>query len=558
MRNTDALGYDARRSDPLYKSIPFVIAHNAETGLAYGLFYDTYADAAVDPRLRAQPLPRPLPQLRGRGRRPRPLHDRGPGHRRRHPPLHLADRPPGAPAALGAGPIPAPAWPTPTRRTPRRAWPSSSTPAAATTSSAEASVHLSSGYTSIGARRFVFHLEPREVSRPGRISPPPCTRPEKPRHRQRQTVPPDRPPAARRERGLKGCSSRRPDGEPAWAQFWDELGAYLDFTKPATAAWWRGARRRPRALLDVGIDATWNDNNEFEITSPPVSAGGRRLGHRRQAAADHADAQGVAWTRSAACAGRAALPGQPLGRRRPAALRADLDRRTTPPAWETLRWNIRMGLGLSLLGRLQPRPRHRRFRRPAAGRRTLRPLGRGGVFMPRFSIHSWNADGTVNAPWMHPDATPLVRDLIRLREQLIPYLYDLAWRHHRDGEPIQRPTFFDLPDDPAAFQDCDELMLKPALLVCSVVEPGATERRVRPPAGARAGATSGPARPTRAAARSSCPPRPAGRRSWCAKTRRSRSTSPRKSFDARATCAPSPSSPAPNSLSKRSAVRTTA
>ncbi len=39
---------------------------------------------------------------------------------------------------------------------------------------------------------------------------------------------------------------------------WDGLGAYLDFTKPATAAWWR--EQATRALLDVGIDATWNDN----------------------------------------------------------------------------------------------------------------------------------------------------------------------------------------------------------------------------------------------------------------------------------------------------------
>ena len=33
-----------------------------------------------------------------------------------------------------------------------------------------------------------------------------------------------------------------------------------------------------------------------------------------------------------------------------------------------------------------------------------------GVFMPRFSIHSWNDDGTANEPWMHAEATPLVRD----------------------------------------------------------------------------------------------------------------------------------------------------
>ena len=48
MSNTDALGYDARSSDPLYKHIPFYITHHADTGLAFGLFYDTYADCAFD------------------------------------------------------------------------------------------------------------------------------------------------------------------------------------------------------------------------------------------------------------------------------------------------------------------------------------------------------------------------------------------------------------------------------------------------------------------------------------------------------------------------------
>jgi alpha-glucosidase len=104
--------------------------------------------------------------------------------------------------------------------------------------------------------------------------------------------------------------------------------------------------------------------------------------------------------------------------------------------------------------------------------------------MPRFSIHSWNEDGSANEPWMHPDATEIVRDLIRLRYQLLPYIYDLHWRNCESFEPIVRPTFVEFPDDPLAYEDCDELMLGPSLLVASVVEQGATARTVRLPAGA--------------------------------------------------------------------------
>jgi alpha-glucosidase len=85
---------------------------------------------------------------------------------------------------------------------------------------------------------------------------------------------------------------------------------------------------------------------------------------------------------------------------------------------------------------------------------------------------------------MHPEATAVVHDLIRLRAQLTPYHYDLGRRYARDYEPIVRPTFAEFPSDAAAYADCDELMLGPSLLVATVVEPGRATRRLRLPAGA--------------------------------------------------------------------------
>ena len=52
-------------------------------------------------------------------------------------------------------------------------------------------------------------------------------------------------------------------GEPSFAQFWDGIGAYLDFTQPKTLAWWKAKVKE--TLLDYGMTAIWNDNNEFEI-----------------------------------------------------------------------------------------------------------------------------------------------------------------------------------------------------------------------------------------------------------------------------------------------------
>ena len=47
MRNLDAMGYDARTTDPLYKHVPFTITDRGDLG-ACGLYYDTMAPCWFD------------------------------------------------------------------------------------------------------------------------------------------------------------------------------------------------------------------------------------------------------------------------------------------------------------------------------------------------------------------------------------------------------------------------------------------------------------------------------------------------------------------------------
>ena len=37
------------------------------------------------------------------------------------------------------------------------------------------------------------------------------------------------------------------------------------------------------------------------------------------------------------------------------------------------------------------------------------------------------ADGSVNSPWLHADATPTIRSSVGLRLHFMPYLYTLMW-----------------------------------------------------------------------------------------------------------------------------------
>ncbi len=97
---------------------------------------------------------------------------------------------------------------------------------------------------------------------------------------------------------------------------------------------------------------------------------------------------------------------------------------------------------------------------------------------PRFTIHSWNDDQTVNEAWMYPAITPAIRSAIELRYRLLPYLYTLLWQAHADDEPMLRPTFLDHQHDAQTFAECDDFLLGRDLLVASVVEPGARQREV--------------------------------------------------------------------------------
>jgi alpha-glucosidase len=76
-----------------------------------------------------------------------------------------------------------------------------------------------------------------------------------------------------------------------------------------------------------------------------------------------------------------------------------------------------------------------------------------------------------------------VRDLIRFRYRMIPYLYNLMVEAHRSGSPIIRPLVYHFPDDPLCWNESFDFLLGAHLLVASVLEAGARSRRVYLPQG---------------------------------------------------------------------------
>ena len=103
-------------------------------------------------------------------------------------------------------------------------------------------------------------------------------------------------------------------------------------------------------------------------------------------------------------------------------------------------------------------------------------------FLPIFRSHGSRA---TNEVWSYgKQAEPILSKYLRLRYQLMPYIYSLGFHTWQTGAPFMRALPLDFPADPRVVDLRDEYMFGPALLVAPVTEQGATSREVYLPAGA--------------------------------------------------------------------------
>jgi alpha-glucosidase/alpha-D-xyloside xylohydrolase len=104
-----------------------------------------------------------------------------------------------------------------------------------------------------------------------------------------------------------------------------------------------------------------------------------------------------------------------------------------------------------------------------------------GTFQPVMRAHG---ERNHNEVWSYgKQAEPILEKYLRLRYQLLPYSYSLAYGSYQTGAPFMRALFMDFPGDPNVADIPDEYMFGPAFLVAPVTEQGATHRKVYLPAG---------------------------------------------------------------------------
>lgn len=271
---------------------------------------------------------------------------------------------------------------------------------------------------------------------------------------------------------------------PATGAWWGGPGSFVDFTKPRAREHWK--RWLTAAVLDQGTTSVWNDNCEYDGLVDADSrvdfdgAGGTIHGLRtvmanlmchvtRDAIAEHSpDARPYIVCRS----GHAGIQRY-----------AQTWAGDNSTSWETLRHNVATILGMSLSGVPHQGCDIGGFHGPRPEPELFVRWVQHGVFQPRFSIHSVNSDNTVTEPWMYPEHTAYVRDAIALRYRLFPYTYSLTARARDTGLPLVEPLVSAFQADPAGDENSSELMLGDSLLVANVLTPGAETRTVRLPEG---------------------------------------------------------------------------
>ncbi len=105
-----------------------------------------------------------------------------------------------------------------------------------------------------------------------------------------------------------------------------------------------------------------------------------------------------------------------------------------------------------------------------------------GAFNPIMRAHGFENHAT--EPWGFGDeAEQIVSEFIKLRYELMPYIYGLARENHLTGIPIVRPLFFADPDDPMLANASDAFLLGEDMLIVPIVNDGQRQTSIYLPHG---------------------------------------------------------------------------
>ena len=317
----------------------------------------------------------------------------------------------------------------------------------------------------------------------------------------------------------KGYFCKKADGTPFVAAVWPGKAYFADFLRPEVREWFG---HKYKALTDCGIEGFWNDMNEPSLFYSPerlraflddmaalrekdnieqeefflrVVGGAMGL---MNSPADYAsfyhevDGQkvrhdqvhnlyGGSMTRAAGEAFADLRPGQRtllysrssfIGSHRYGGIWLG----DNNSSWAQLLANIQMMPSVQMCGFLYSGADLCGFSYDTTPDLALRWL-EFGLLTPLMRNHS--AVGTrMQEYYRFPEVLPAVRNMIRLRYALLPYLYSEFMKAALENTSYFRPLAFDYPDDPDAREVEDQLLLGEGLMAAPVYVQNAHGRHV--------------------------------------------------------------------------------
>ena len=290
-----------------------------------------------------------------------------------------------------------------------------------------------------------------------------------------------------RERDLF-CKKR--DGEEYHNAVWPGVCAFPDFTNPETREWWGDNHR---ALLDRGVAGIWCDMNEPSHFIPRNSTMPGHVVHPGGPGGEprlHAQVHNAYGSLMARAAREGLLKLRP-GERPFVITRAGyagLQRHAlqwtgdNSSWWEHLWMSMPQLQNLGLSGVAWTGVDVGGFWGDSNGELLAR-WTEFGAFQPFCRNHT--AIGTRRQePWAFGEPYESVcREMLKLRQRLVPYLYTVFEECHRRGSPILRPLLFEYPEDETTYTADDEFLVGEALLVAPITRPGTEHRHVYLPRG---------------------------------------------------------------------------
>lgn len=272
--------------------------------------------------------------------------------------------------------------------------------------------------------------------------------------------------------------------KPGVGTWWGGKGHFIDFTNQKTRDYWK--ELLIENVLDYGTSSVWNDNCEYDSMVDKDSrcyfeGKGGTIGQLKSVMSNimcHITDEAIE---------------EIFENTRPYIVcrsgHSGIQRYAQPWAgdnltcWDSLKYNIATILGMGLSGVANHGCDIGGFYGPAPEAELFVRWIQNGIFQPRFSIHSTNTDNTVTEPWMYSDCKDYIREAIEFRYQLSPYLYSLMERAHEEGLPYMQTVFSVFQNDVNCYEEGINFMCGDSLLVANVVEKGQTEREVYLPAG---------------------------------------------------------------------------